>query len=245
MLFTHKIPCIVFCRGFEPDKQFLKTAEEADIPILSSPLITMKFINLATLSLEMMFAPRGTDMGSMVTFSSGCDHSGESGIGKSECARLDRTGLQPCVRRYHQGDSGGWAQVMGTSAEITRNHMEVRGIGIVNRGDVRHARRLSGKRGPGRFHSSSGMKCPMWTGWGWKKSISTCSAFRFRSSQFQSGPDATWPDSSKWPRFKTKLKASGYNPANELNQRLIAKMTGNAPVKFESPIGWPLRNIDR
>ena len=59
VLFTHKIPCMVFCRGFHPDKLFLRAAEEADVPIFKSPLITMKFINLATLALEMMFAPRG------------------------------------------------------------------------------------------------------------------------------------------------------------------------------------------
>src|SRR5262250_527097 len=33
MLFTHKIPCVVFCRGFGPDKHFLQAAEEAGIPI--------------------------------------------------------------------------------------------------------------------------------------------------------------------------------------------------------------------
>ena len=58
-LFSHKIPCIVFCRGFHPDKQFLQHAEKVNIPLFNTPLITMKFINLATLNLEMMFAPRG------------------------------------------------------------------------------------------------------------------------------------------------------------------------------------------
>ena len=45
-------------------------AEAADIPIFGCPLITMKFINLATLALEMMFAPRGSEMGSMVDITS-------------------------------------------------------------------------------------------------------------------------------------------------------------------------------
>jgi hypothetical protein len=30
--------------------------------------------------------------------------------------------------------------------------------------------------------------------------------------------------------FQTKLKAAGYNPAKELNARLIEKMTGNVGV---------------
>ena len=45
----------------------------------------MKFINLATLALEMMFAPRSTEMGSMVDILGvGVLIRGESGIGKSE-----------------------------------------------------------------------------------------------------------------------------------------------------------------
>ena len=46
----------------------------------------MKFINLATLALESMFAPRGSEMGSMVDILGvGVLVRGESGIGKSEC----------------------------------------------------------------------------------------------------------------------------------------------------------------
>ena len=68
-------------------------AERASVPVFKSPLITMKFINLATLALEMMFAPRGTEMGSMVDILGvGVIIKGESGIGKSECvlALLER-----------------------------------------------------------------------------------------------------------------------------------------------------------
>jgi HPr kinase/phosphorylase len=39
--FSHRIPCVVFSRNLRPDKQFLKTAEAADVPIFQCPLITM------------------------------------------------------------------------------------------------------------------------------------------------------------------------------------------------------------
>src|SRR5436309_15646598 len=32
-LFSHKIPCVVFCRGFRPDRLFLKAAEKYNVPI--------------------------------------------------------------------------------------------------------------------------------------------------------------------------------------------------------------------
>ena len=84
-LFSYKIPCVVFSRSIHPDKIFLRAAEHADVPVFSCPLITMKFINLATLALEMMFAPRGSEMGSMVDILGvGVIIRGESGIGKSE-----------------------------------------------------------------------------------------------------------------------------------------------------------------
>ena len=60
--FAHRLPCVVFSRNLVPDAQFLAAAERARVPIFRCSLVTMKFINLATLALEMMFAPRGTEM---------------------------------------------------------------------------------------------------------------------------------------------------------------------------------------
>ena len=65
-LLKFKIPCLVFSRNLDPDKELVRAANEAAIPIFRSPLLTVKFINQATLALDTMFAPRGTEMGSMV-----------------------------------------------------------------------------------------------------------------------------------------------------------------------------------
>src|SRR6266508_6492096 len=40
-LFSHKIPCVVLSRNIRPDREFLKAAERADVPIFQCPLITM------------------------------------------------------------------------------------------------------------------------------------------------------------------------------------------------------------
>src|SRR6185295_16062744 len=81
--FNYKIPCVVFSRHLHPDRHFLKAAEGADVPVFRCPLITMNFINLATLALESLFAPRGTELGSMVDILGvGVIVKGESGIGK-------------------------------------------------------------------------------------------------------------------------------------------------------------------
>src|SRR5436309_13793375 len=37
MLFSHRIPCIVFCRSFRPDNLLLRASEEEGVPIFWSP----------------------------------------------------------------------------------------------------------------------------------------------------------------------------------------------------------------
>ena len=133
-ILSYRIPCIVFSRDLHPDRQLLKKAEEIDLPIFVTPLITMKFINVATLALEAMFAPHGTELGSMVDILGvGVIIKGESGIGKSESvlALIERgySLVSDDVTKVTLLDGH---QVIGTSAELTRNHMEVRGIGIIN-----------------------------------------------------------------------------------------------------------------
>src|SRR5690349_24308073 len=133
-LFKFKIPCVVYSRNLHPDKLFLKAAEEAQVPIFRCPMVTMKFINLATLALEMMFAPRGSEMGSMVDILGvGVIIRGESGIGKSESvlALIERgySLVSDDITKVMLLDG---REVMGTSSEITRNHMEVPGIGTIN-----------------------------------------------------------------------------------------------------------------
>src|SRR5208282_2533895 len=53
--FAFKIPGIVFSRGFRPDQEFLAAAEKAGVPVFQCSMVTMKFINAATLELETMF----------------------------------------------------------------------------------------------------------------------------------------------------------------------------------------------
>ncbi len=121
-LFAFKIPCFVFSRGLRPDQEFLQAAARAGVPIFQTPLVTMKFINAATLALETMFAPRGTELGSMVDILGvGVLIRGESGIGKSEAvlALIERgySLVSDDVTRVTLQDG---REVVGTSSELTR-----------------------------------------------------------------------------------------------------------------------------
>ena len=133
-LFTYKIPCILFSRHLKPDKELLALAAKVGVPIFQTPLVTMKFINAATIALETMFAPCGTELGSTVDILGvGVLIRGESGIGKSEAVlALIERGYSLVADDVTKVALIDGREVMCTSVELTRNHMEIRGIGIVN-----------------------------------------------------------------------------------------------------------------
>lgn len=133
-LMAHRFPGLVFCRGHRPDPLLLECAEENRVPILQSPLVTMKFINQATIHLEEMFAPTALEMGSMVDILGiGVVIRGESGIGKSECVlALIERGYSLVADDITRLTLSGGSDVIGTCPELTRDHMEVRGLGILD-----------------------------------------------------------------------------------------------------------------
>src|SRR5881398_1313072 len=129
-----KIPCIVMSRGFHLAPELLTVTEEAKIAVFRTPMITMKFINAATIALEVDFSPTVTEFGSMVDILGiGVLIRGASGIGKSETALgLIERGYSLVADDVTRMTSIEGRELMATAPELTRNHMEVRGIGIIN-----------------------------------------------------------------------------------------------------------------
>ncbi|MDB6035130.1 MAG: HPr kinase/phosphorylase [Verrucomicrobiales bacterium] len=226
-LFAYRLPCVVFSRNIKPDKEFLKAAEDADIPIFSSPLITMKFINLATLALELMFAPRGSEMGSMVDILGvGVIIRGESGIGKSESvlALIERgySLVSDDITKVMLLDG---REVMGTSSEITRNHMEVRGIGIINVAAMFGIKSIRLEKRVDLIVSlKTWNEVPDVDRVGMDDEFVTILGVDVPHITIPVRPGRDLARLIEVAAFQTKLKLSGYNPAKELNDRLIAKM---------------------
>jgi len=133
-LCARKIPCLVVSRGFHLDPPLLAVATEEKIAVFRTPMITMKFINAATIALEVDFSPTVTEFGSMVDILGvGVLIRGQSGIGKSECVLgLIERGYSLVADDVTRMTSLEGRELMATAPELTRNHMEVRGIGIIN-----------------------------------------------------------------------------------------------------------------
>src|SRR5437762_12380163 len=129
-----KIPCIVMSRGFHLAPEMLSVTEQAKIAVFRTPMITMKFINAATIALEVDFSPTVTEFGSMADILGvGVLIRGASGIGKSECVLgLIERGYSLVADDVTRITSLEGRELMATSPNLTRNHIEVRGIGIIN-----------------------------------------------------------------------------------------------------------------
>ncbi len=133
-LCERKIPCLVMSRGFHLAPELLAVTAEAEIAVFRTPMITMKFINAATIALEVDFSPTVTEFGSMVDILGiGVLIRGASGIGKSECVLgLIERGYSLVADDVTRITKLEGRELMATAPELTRNHMEVRGIGIIN-----------------------------------------------------------------------------------------------------------------
>ncbi len=133
-LCEQKIPCVVVSRGSHLDEAMMAVAAQEKIAVFRTPMITMKFINAATIALEMDFSPTVTEFGSMVDILGvGVLIRGESGIGKSECVlQLIERGYSLVADDVTHITSLEARELIAAAPELTRYHMEVRGIGIIN-----------------------------------------------------------------------------------------------------------------
>ncbi len=133
-LLSYDIPCIIFSRELVPEADFVKLAEENGIPVLGTDRPTSEFTAELIYALGELLAPCITIHGVLVdVYGEGVLITGESGIGKSEAAL-------ELVRRGHRLVSDDVVEIsrindhtlIGTAPDITRNFIELRGIGIVD-----------------------------------------------------------------------------------------------------------------
>ena len=133
-LLSYDIPCIIFSRDLVPDEEFVAIAQSNGVPVLGTKRPTSEFTAELIYELGEQLAPCITIHGVLVdVYGEGVLITGESGIGKSEAAL-------ELVRRGHRLVSDDVVEIsrindhtlMGTAPDITRNFIELRGIGIVD-----------------------------------------------------------------------------------------------------------------
>ena len=131
---SHGVPCIIFCRGLIPDDDFIQLAYKYNVAVLSSERATTEATAEIIRILNEELAPCITIHGVLVdVYGEGLLIMGESGIGKSESAlelirRGHRLVTDDVVEIRRVNDS----TLIGTSPDITRHFIELRGIGIID-----------------------------------------------------------------------------------------------------------------
>lgn len=133
-LLNTSVPAIIVTRRYRPPKELTKLCDQLNIPLFRTTMTTMDLLNKLTMLLTEEFAASISLHGTLVeVFGVGVLIQGDSSVGKSEAA----LGL---VERGHRLISDDVVRVKkregvyleGKGAELTRHHMEIRGIGIIN-----------------------------------------------------------------------------------------------------------------
>jgi HPr kinase/phosphorylase len=131
------VSCFVVTKGLAAPPELRSEAEARGVPVLATALESTRFIKQLSAFLDERLAERiHLHSVLMDVFGLGVLIVGESGIGKSECAldlidRGHRLVSDDVVEIKRMADA-----LVGGSPDLTRYHMELRGLGVINIKDL-------------------------------------------------------------------------------------------------------------
>ena len=229
-LFSRKFPALIICQGIEAIPEIMESAKKYEIPLLGTEEPTSNVMSSVISLLSVKLAPQVTRHGVLVeVYGEGILMLGESGVGKSEAA-------MELLKRGHRLVADDAVEIkrvsnrtlVGTSPEIIRHLIELRGIGIVDvrqifgMGAVKESEKIdlvlslenwSQDTKYDRFgleyeqYDILGLKVPMIT--------------------IPIKPGRNLAVIIEVAAMNNRLKRLGYNAAAELNKRLEASMNDN------------------
>ena len=238
------IPCLTLTRNYQPTHPMLAVAGEMKLPLIRTPMITMNWINLATLAIDNEFAPSGTEHATALDIKGvGVMLRGDSGVGKSECALA-------LIERGHSLVSDDLTvlkllderELMASSRPLNRGYMEVRGIGIINIAEmfgvkcVRLEKRIDmvislKEWTPDAMEERTGLE----------ENFYEVLGMKLPHIELYVRPGRDIARLVEVAALTHALKKMGHNPARDFNDRLIAFMNEQA----NHPAPTKIRPVDR
>ncbi len=230
------VTCFVVSAALEPPEEVVAESDTHRVPLFRTEQQTSAVIDGLTSYLMDRLAPRSVMHGVLMDiYGLGVFILGDSGIGKSECAldlvvRGHRLVSDDVVEIKRLGD-----QLVGTGPELTRYHMELRGLGIVNIKDlfgvaavrmtkyVEYVIRLDPWR-PGKRYDRLGLDDRAYEILG----------VELPYVEMPVGPGRNLSVLIEVAARNCLLKRKGYHPARELARRLGERLQGGA---FEETVG--------
>jgi HPr kinase/phosphorylase len=248
-MIKRQIPCLVLTRNYHGTEAMIRVAREMNLPVFRTPMITMNFVNLATLCIDNEFAPSSTEHATTLDIKGvGVLLRGSSGVGKSECALA-------LIERGHSLVADDLTvikllderELMATSRPLNRGWMECRGIGIINIAEmfgvksVRLEKRLD-----------LVISLQEWTPevveerTGLEENFYTILGQKLPHIELYVRPGRDMARLVEVASLTQALKKMGHDPAKEFNERLIAYMSQQAvePHTKLQPFERDSRNIE-
>jgi HPr kinase/phosphorylase len=137
-VYSHALPCLVVTAGLQPPPELTAEGDRASLPVFRTKAATSVVMARLSAALDVYLGARAILHGVLMDILGlGVLIVGESGIGKSECAldlvvRGHRLVADDAVELRVRAE----IYLMGTCPELTRHHMEIRGLGLINVQDL-------------------------------------------------------------------------------------------------------------
>jgi HPr kinase/phosphorylase len=233
-LFKRKIPALVVSRGQEVFEEFLFAAKKHHIPIFRAKQETSRFMAMLIAFLSVQLAPRITIHGVLCeVYGEGVLITGESGVGKSETAiELVKRGHRLVADDAVEIKKVSEKTLVGSSPETIRHFIELRGIGII---DVRRIFGMGSIKETEKIDMIINLE-----NWNKEKQYDRLGLITEYSELLEvSIPTLTIPVKPgrnlavvlEVAAMNNRQKKLGFNAAEELNNRLIQKMTNELESK--------------
>ena len=218
---------VIVTRGQDVFPELISAAEARNIPVLKTEQSTSRFMASLISYLSVELAPRITRHGVLVeVYGEGLLILGESGVGKSETAielvkRGHRLVADDAVEIKRVSD----ITLVGTSPDIIRHFIELRGIGIV---DVRRIFGMGSIKETEKIDLVINLEV-----WNEKKQYDRLGltteyteilGLQIPCLNIPVRPGRNLAVVLEVAAMNNRQKKLGYNPAEELNNRLMQKM---------------------
>lgn len=229
MLFSKKIPALVVTRNQELFEGMSELAEIYNVPILRTKYSTSRFMSAVIAWLNKELAPRITRHGVLVeVYGEGILILGESGVGKSEAAielvkRGHRLVADDAVEIKKVSD----ISLVGSSPEIIRHFIELRGIGII---DVKEIFGIGAVKNTEKIDMIINLETwvdgKQYDRLGLEDEYTEILGIKIPSLLIPVKPGRNLAVIVEIAAMNNRQKRNGYNAAEELNKRLMAGMEG-------------------
>ena len=227
-LFSKGIPAFIITRDMEIFSEIMEIAEKYQINILRTSLSTSSFTSALIAFLNVELAPRITRHGVLVeVYGEGILILGESGVGKSETAvELMKRGHRLVADDAVEIKRVSSKSLVGTSPEVIRHFIEMRGIGIV---DVKKIFGMGAVKDTEKIdliiHIEPWQKDKQYDRLGLTDNYTTILGIDVPSLTIPVRPGRNLAVIFEIAAMNNRQRRMGYNAAEELNNRLLNQMS--------------------